>query len=308
MILAEANIFTKLHFRMLERTSPKASARKALKLWLTPGKYKPGAPERLTLEQATVRRILFKDSPYQASPETYYTSYTWGSGPTVLLVHDWGGSAAQVAALARPLVQAGFRVVAFDALAHGDSPGKRTDLVEFVDVIKNLHQQFGPFYAVFAFSLGAVATVMALQDGVRASRLVVAGAAASVDYYLKRFTQTIEVSRQTMGRISTLINTRLERNIKDFSIINIVPNLNVPGLILHDKHDEVVNYIEAIALSKLWPMSELHLTEGLGHRGMLRGHETILTIVSYLRRTGAPSNSAKEGPRIQSTGPPLAKK
>ncbi len=284
MILTDINLFTKLHFRILEKTSPKTAARKALNLWLTPPQYRPGTEEKLCLQNAEARRVLFKESVYQNSLETYYTLYTWGKGPAVLLVHDWGGSAAQVAPMAQAISDAGFQAIAFDALAHGDSPGQRTDITELIEVILDICNRYNDLHAMCGFSLGALAAVMALQRSARAEKLVVAASAASVDYYLKRFTHTIEVSRQTMGRISTLINTRLKRNIKDFSIINILPTLNISGLILHDKHDDIVSHLEAVALSKLWPMSKLHLTEGLGHQGLLNSRECMGHITDYLKR------------------------
>ena len=40
--------------------------------------------------------------------------YSWGSGPTVLLVHGWEGRGSQLSAFAPALVKAGFRVVAVD--------------------------------------------------------------------------------------------------------------------------------------------------------------------------------------------------
>ena len=42
-------------------------------------------------------------------------AWSWGEGPTVLLVHGWEGRGSQMAAFAAPLAEAGFRAVAFDA-------------------------------------------------------------------------------------------------------------------------------------------------------------------------------------------------
>src|SRR6478609_3042547 len=56
-------------------------------------------------------------------------TYRWGGGDrTVLLLHGWRGRASQFAPLVRELVAEGFHVVAFDAPAHGDSPGRNTDI------------------------------------------------------------------------------------------------------------------------------------------------------------------------------------
>lgn len=289
MIQANMNPLTIFYFQILQKIAPKSAGRMGVKLWLTPPKYKPTLPQKLLLETAIVRRMPFKESAYQASNDTFYTVYSWGKGPIVLLVHGWGGCGAQLAPLAKPLVKAGYQVIAFDALAHGQSPGKQTDIIEMIEIIKLLSSSCDGFHAIFAHSSGAVATVMAIREGARASKLVISGAAASMDYYLKKFSRNVKASGQSIGRISYYLNLRLRRNLKDFSIINIAPQLNVPALILHDKDDEVVDSSEAVALSKLWPRSELYFTRSLGHHGVLIDPATVSKVVNYIDRNQAVS-------------------
>lgn len=283
MIITKLNATSRLHFKLLETFSAKNAGRKGLSLWLTPPKYKPSAPESHVLQMAKIRRVPFKESIYQLTLDTYYTLYGWGeTGPVLLLVHGWGGSAAQMTPLVKPLVESGFQVLAFDALGHGDSSGKQTDINETIDIIKDLSTKI-ELDGIIAQSTGAIASVMAIADGVAAKKLIVCGAAASVDYYLRTFSQKLKASRQTMGRISYYINTQLKRNIKDFSIINIVPNLKQSALIIHDKNDEVVDYKEAVALSKLWPEARLLLTDSLGHFGIFKDGEMLKTMIDYLK-------------------------
>lgn len=47
------------------------------------------------------------------------TTYAWGEGPAVLLVHGWSSHTGCMAGFVDPLLERGFRVVAFDAPAHG---------------------------------------------------------------------------------------------------------------------------------------------------------------------------------------------
>src|SRR5262249_6361441 len=42
-------------------------------------------------------------------------AWTFGEGPTVLLVHGWNGRGSQLGAFVEPLVSAGYRAVLFDA-------------------------------------------------------------------------------------------------------------------------------------------------------------------------------------------------
>src|SRR5436309_135209 len=51
-----------------------------------------------------------------------------GTGPAVLLLHGWEGQAADLAAFAQPLRDAGLRVLAMDLPAHGASAGQQAGI------------------------------------------------------------------------------------------------------------------------------------------------------------------------------------
>ena len=274
-------LFLKSRFQLLQKTSPKSATKLALKLWSTVPKYKPSFQEKLLIESAGRKRIPL-ESKYQPSQNTYYTLYSWSKGPSVLLVHDWGGCGAQMASLAQPLVKAGYQVITFDALAHGDSPGKQTDLSEIVGIIKDIETKFNGFHAIIAHSYGALAAGIALQDGVKANKLVVCSAATALDFYLRKFSKKLNASRELHGRIMVNVTNRLGLNIEKLSLVHIAARLNRPVLILHDQNDEVVDHREALALSNCWPGSQLVMTSGLGHFGILKDSKTIQKIQQYI--------------------------
>ena len=113
-------------FALLERVAPAAGARWAEALWFTvpnghprpprpagaPGPPVPGRGPRPHGRRRGLGRTAAGGAPDRADP------------PAVYLVHGWGGWRWQLDAFVAPLVEAGFRVVAFDAPSHGDSdPG-----------------------------------------------------------------------------------------------------------------------------------------------------------------------------------------
>src|SRR5262249_18345651 len=51
---------------------------------------------------------------------------------------------------------------------------------------------------------------------------------------------------------------------------SLARDLPVPGLVVHDKSDREVPWRIGAQVAAAWPMSRLHLTEGLGHRRILR--------------------------------------
>lgn len=273
--------FLKFRFQLLQKFSVKSAVKWAVKLWSTPPKYKPSSAEKMLIGVAGQKRVPI-ESKYHPSRNTYYTLYSWGKGPAVLLVHDWGGSGAQVTSLTKPLVNAGYQVIAFDALAHGGSPGKQTGLIEMVKIIKDIETKFQGFHAIIAHSYGALAAAVAIQDGVKVARLILCSAATSLDYYLRKFSKQLGASRQMTGRIGVSISNHLGMSVKSLSLVHIAPRLNCRVLISHDQADEVVDPREALALSKCWPGSELLMTTGLGHLGILKDSKTIDKIQRFI--------------------------
>src|SRR5262249_61949444 len=93
------------------------------------------------------------------------TTWTWGHGPVVVLVHGWAGRGAQLAGFVDPLVAQGCSVVTFDAPGHGTSPEEQSSIVAFVDAIRAIDRTLGPIEGVIAHSIGAGAAARALYEG-----------------------------------------------------------------------------------------------------------------------------------------------
>jgi len=283
MILRDISQISNLNFRLLDKFSSKSAGRKAATLWLTPPLPEQPIDEAGLLSESKRDDIRFSGGSNATQNHTV-ARYTWGDGrDTVLLLHDWGKSAAQVARLAQALSHEGYRVITFDAVAHGASSGAQTHVLETTEIIKCISREEGPFHAVIAHSVSAISAVLAIQEGTTTRKLVLSNTAASIDFYLREFCRQISISRPTMGRMSYYINTCMGRNLKEFSIVNLVPRLTTAGLILHDKYNDIVDYREALTLSKVWRNSDLRLTEGFDHDDFLAHPDIVRTILSYLK-------------------------
>ena len=116
-------------FRVAAAVAPRAAERQAASLFLTPvRKRRPDPP----LEDPSAERYALR----VREGELEVAAWSWGTGPAVLLAHGWGGSAADMVPLAEELQQAGYRAVLFDFPAHGRSAGKRTNMVEWLRVMR----------------------------------------------------------------------------------------------------------------------------------------------------------------------------
>jgi len=284
MLVKEISPFKLKLFKIREKISPASAGRKGVKIWLTPPKYETTNSQKEVLASAKTTRAPFSESSYQSGSDAYYTMHSWGAGKKVLVLHDWGGAAAQVSSIVKPLVQAGYQVIAPDTLAHGAASGKYTDINEMLKVIMDIGRHHDNIEAIIAHGWSAIATVMAISDGLKCNHLIVSNTATSIEFYLHRFAKLFSATRETMGRISATMNSVLNRSLKDFSISNTASGLGQPALIVHDMQNLIIPYSEAIALEKMWPGCELHLTKNLGSDGVFTDSAAIGAMTDYLSK------------------------
>lgn len=85
----------------------------------------------------------------------------------VLVVHGWTSEASFMMALAEPLRRSGYRVVLVDCPAHGRTREEQTTLIACARAVVEVVDILGPFDAVVAHSMGALAALMAGAGGNR---------------------------------------------------------------------------------------------------------------------------------------------
>ena len=107
---------------------------------------------------------------------------TWGEGPVILLVHGWSGRGTQLWKFVNPLVQKGYKVVAFDAPAHGKSEGSETNILEWNELFQKIPGIFGEIEAVISHSFGGIATLFAMTEGLKIKRCPTFAAKGNIDY------------------------------------------------------------------------------------------------------------------------------
>jgi pimeloyl-ACP methyl ester carboxylesterase len=201
--------------------------------------------------------------------------------PTVLLVHGFGGRAGQMGGFAAPLVQAGYRVLTFDAPAHGGAAGSRSSLPEMTEVTLEVSARLGPLAGVVAHSNGAAAVIAALTQGMRAERLALLAPMPDLEAYIQRLARQLGFSPTVAARAQRRVEARYDLPFSALKASRLIPNLKQPTLILHDKKDRVIPLAEAEELAQVWPSARLELSDGLGHNRLLRDEEVIARVIAH---------------------------
>lgn len=206
----------------------------------------------------------------------------WGDGPTVLLVHGWEGRGVNLGAFIAPLVAAGFRVVAFDGPAHGDSPGATTDPLDFALHLVEVGRELGPLAGIVAHSMGAASTLLAMQRGLQVERVIWISGPAFLFGVVRRFAQLQQLPEPVANRFIALVGERVGVDEGGVEIVQEHDGFAIPGLIFHDTEDAEVPFADAQALAAVWPTAALRRIEGRGHRRILLAPEVIAETVSFL--------------------------
>jgi pimeloyl-ACP methyl ester carboxylesterase len=209
-------------------------------------------------------------------------AWSWGRGPSILLVHGWEGRGSQLSAFTDALVGAGFRVVTFDAPGHGASEGKRSSIVEMAEVLQRLGVILGGVHGIVAHSAGAAATTVAMGSGLSVKKLVYVAPGADVSQFPRAFGRWLGLTPKVVELMQRRIEARFNRKMAELDGHGIAPSMKVPLLIFHDEEDYEVPLGEGTALAKRWPGARLVTTKGLGHRRILRNPEIVSASVLFL--------------------------
>ena len=213
----------------------------------------------------------------------WLAAWRWGEGgPAVLLVHGWGGHAGRLAKFVTPLLDAGFSVVAFDALAHGDSSGKHASLPDFAAGIAAVDEQEGPFDAVIGHSMGAAGAGLAIRDGWPVKRAVFLAPPADPEEFTRRFARSLRIPGAVRDAMKDRLVSRYSTRWPDLKLIACAPATPVPLLIFHDERDHKVPLRERDAILLAWRQATIVHTRGLGHHRILRDPKVVRGAVAFV--------------------------
>jgi pimeloyl-ACP methyl ester carboxylesterase len=258
--------------------APRAAERHAASIFLTPPRTRRHGA---VLEDPDAGRYALE----VRAGELRVAAWSWGSGPAVLLAHGWGGTAADMAPLAERLQAAGYRAVLSDFPAHGRSPGRRTNMVEWLRATKAVAAAVGPVHALAGHSFGAATVAIALAEhemvDVRGAVLLapVIGPALFVD----RFSGAIGLPAARAEGMMRHIAETIGREPRSLDARWAATHLHVPALVVHDPADREVPWAHGESIADAWPGSRLVAAEGLGHRRLLRDERILAMVTEFIR-------------------------
>ncbi|MFL1464505.1 alpha/beta fold hydrolase [Marinobacter sp. HN1S83] len=211
--------------------------------------------------------------------------YSWGQGPVILGVHGWAGAGIQFGAWVDPLVEAGYRVVLFDAPAHGRAQGESTNLYEMAEVIAKVAASVGRVHGILAHSIGCIAVARAITDGLQANYVAMLAPPVSLTAVMENLGRQLGLSPEVLSVHLQLMEERFGASVWDqLDLETLSRSLTQRGLIVIDDDDTSISPEESQRVAETWDKAEVLRTSGLGHNRLLWSPMVVDTVLRDLGR------------------------
>lgn len=275
IVLPSAFIYS---LRILEFLHPYLGMRLAAFFFARPFRYKLLEREIPVLSQAQKSSVNIK----KLGKSVF--CYHWeGKGPKIMLMHGWSGRATNFYKIIEALMRLDYDIYAFDAPAHGKSRGLTTNLPEFILTLDSLLSRWGPFEAILGHSGGGFSSSYVCADRPEIKKLIlISPFDQSIDLFEKYY-ELIGLGEKARKLMLDYFFRKTNKNISAFSSSISAQSINAKCMIIHDEYDREVELYNAINIEKNLKKGKLIVTQGLGHRRILRDDSVIDQIVSFLK-------------------------
>lgn len=273
-------------FRVLRAMHRPTAAKFVTRLFARPRRHARPEWESAILAGAERRSVRHKDKRIACYLWTPTAGSGEGEAPTALLVHGWEGRGTQLGRFVDPLRAAGFRVVAFDHVGHGDSDGRACSLPTMRDTLRTIaadlfgDESAGPDLVV-AHSMGSFATSLLLADGWRATRAVYVSPPDDLLVYFGHYLDLVTGDTELLPDMIALMERRFGERVEDFAFRRLVESLDQDLLILHSRDDPDVPIEAGRFVAAHWAGARLVELDGLGHRRILKDPSVVAAAVAF---------------------------
>ena len=264
--------------KILQFFSSSMAANFAMKLFSTPPKYK--TPEREEMMRKSAKKEFITIPETQKEVMIYEYGY---SKTKVLLAHGWAGRGTQLYEIADKLLENGMMVISFDAPAHGLSKGKTANFTGYIATLNHINEKYGPFEAAIGHSFGGINLLNILSENPFVKKLIVIGIEGSNDKIVDEFIQKLQLKPKVAQLMKKKMETKFNTKLESAAAIETAKKVVIPTLVIHDTEDYDVDVSTAYKVRQSLKNGLLLITNGLGHRRILRDHHTIFKMIDFIK-------------------------
>ena len=254
-----------------------ALAELAVSIFLHPMRGARRMPRELAYLETARRRTLRTTAGELAVWE-------WGApdAPLIGLVHGWEGHGAQLGAFAAPLATAGFRVLAFDAPGHGDSPGDEAHVPLVARVLAEIEGETGKFFGFIGHSMGAAAAALSTRLGPEPRGLVLLAPPQSQLERVERVANRMKLTGGLRESFFAALQRRTGASFEDVDMRTLARSAPCSLLVFHDPADEDTSFAATEEIIALWRGARLVPVPGRGHYRIVATPEIVRQTVDFI--------------------------
>ncbi|MDG1331192.1 MAG: alpha/beta hydrolase [Crocinitomicaceae bacterium] len=202
-------------------------------------------------------------------------TYAWnenGSKEPLLLIHGWEGQAGNFSDLVEELIEADYRIYAFDGPSHGFSSKGSTSLFEFIELVNVMIQKY-EVKNLISHSFGGVATsyVLSANQALHIDKYLLFTTPDKFSTRIDFIAESVGVSPKVKRKLIERLEKELDMKVPELNVSDWVKSVNVKeALILHDKNDRTLPIEQSLNVHRNWENSKFETVEGTGHFRILR--------------------------------------
>jgi len=272
-------------FRLSNHLPPPIQTRIQWRLFCTPFVHRRS---RQQLE------FLSRGKPFSIPSGKHYRLQGWAfgqKGPTAICCHGWQGSAASWFVLAPKLLEAGFRVLVYNAPGHHSRP-IRSSLPDFSQALTDMVETFGADVLVgHSFGAMTVARVARSLPDLRGAVLI--SSPDTLEALARGICQTLMMDHDAEARFLQHLSELSGSRLQEESVCSYAREVSCPMLLLHDEDDDVIPISTSKAISAS-ANSALHVSQGFGHRHIIRDSALSEKTVEFLKQCVSPPIASAE--------------
>jgi pimeloyl-ACP methyl ester carboxylesterase len=211
-------------------------------------------------------------------------TYRWlGKGPRVLLLHGWESNTWRWRKMIYHLKENGFDIVGMDAPAHGGTKGSWRFNAELYAKLANVVCKRYPPEIVIGHSVGGMTTVF-LASHFELPSIQKYVVLASSNRWLEvagKFHKALGLNTRIIDNFEKAFRKYFDMPQAYYNADDFAEKITRPGLIIHDKTDEINFLSEGQAIAQRWKNSTMLVTNGYGHS--LQSDEVYQAILNYIK-------------------------
>ncbi len=274
--------YLRTKFKTISKLAPATAGRMAFELFCTPyPKYKKRKAPAI-FHHAIKRTVVLTD-------QTKIHGFEWlpnkPNDQTVLIAHGYASFAYKFEHYITPLLKMGYRVLAFDGPAHGQSEGKHIHVVVYQEAIQKIMEQAGPVHHFIGHSLGALTLSMIAEniDQAEDRKFILIAPATKTTTTFANFFKMMHLNEVNIAAFLSDVSSKTSHKVEFFAADRALANYKGPVLWVHDEKDVVCPYEDIINFKEKAPSNiKFLITNGLGHNKVYKTAEVMDQIMAFL--------------------------